>query len=649
MSKKLLSTLIASLFAAAPAFAQSGDDPMRVQGSATIGGIFTDQNAADTAKLQEYQDLNSGALSSIMLQGRNSTTWFQGYGENFGRTDQFMFLRGGMYDSFKYGGYLNEMPHNFQSNATGPYNGVGGTTLTATFPQQNMGSWNSYNLGYERKDAGGYFEWQRNSPWYFRVDGNEVKFDGTKVGSASNGTSPGNGYVALPIPIQNYTTNAGVEAGYQSGKLTAALRWDYSKFNNQDETLQWTNPFFGPTSTTTANLLDTTYLAPDNTFNKFTATANYRDLPWRSVIAARYTYAKTTSDVNLATSALNGVVAANNLTLPDSSTFNGEHVNQSLALGWTAIPVSNVESRVYYYWTKLENNSSEVTYGNAPTTALPSGLGCGNFLSPTTGIPTQIVGNCEPDLFAYTKNEIGFDVWWRFAKGQRLGFGYDYLKLDQDRIDYSGATNNKVFVEYKNTMLDTVSGRLKYQYLKRDGHRNDPGLDVNGGANNPEYLANFTSAYDMQSSTTNQVKLNLDWQPMQLLALSFEANWVKQNFDDVTYGRNNNDRQAYYLNGAWGDPNKFLINAFGDWEQVKYPSSHRYIGTVAAARRRRPGYCTATGASANPNCYSPARTTTSSRPARRRPPARTTGRRRPRTRPGCWASARTGRSTRRGW
>ena len=31
-----------------------------------------------------------------------------------------------------------------------------------------MGGWNSYNLGYERKDAGGYFEWQKQSPWYFR-------------------------------------------------------------------------------------------------------------------------------------------------------------------------------------------------------------------------------------------------------------------------------------------------------------------------------------------------------------------------------------------------------------------------------------------------------------------------------------------------
>ena len=110
MSKKLLSTLIASLFAAAPAFAQTDDDPMRVQGTATLGGIYNNTSAFDNAQLNLYQDLGNGALSNVGVQGRNSKTWFAGYGENFGRSDQYMFLRGGMYDVFKAGAYLNDIP-----------------------------------------------------------------------------------------------------------------------------------------------------------------------------------------------------------------------------------------------------------------------------------------------------------------------------------------------------------------------------------------------------------------------------------------------------------------------------------------------------------------------------------------------------------
>ena len=225
MSKKLLSTLIASLFAAAPVLAQSVDDPIRVEGGATAGGIYNRQNGDDKAKLQEYQDLGNGALTNVWARGRNSTNWFEGYGENFGRNDQYMFLRGGIYDVFKAGAYFNEMPHDFSTNAITPYAGVGSGLLQSTFPQLNPANWNSFNLGYERKDAGGYFEWQKNSPWYFRVDGNQVKFDGTKVGSAALGTSPGNGYIALPIPVQTSTANVGVEGGWQTqqGDVLAAL------------------------------------------------------------------------------------------------------------------------------------------------------------------------------------------------------------------------------------------------------------------------------------------------------------------------------------------------------------------------------------------------------------------------------------------
>src|SRR5438034_1984102 len=269
MTKKLLSTLIASLFVATPAFAQAApgdEDVLRIEGGGTFGGIYNRQNANDKAKLQEYQGVGNGVLSNVFARGRNSTNWFEGYGENFGRDDQYMFLRGGVYGVFKAGAYLNDMPHDFSTNAITPFTGVGSGLLVATFPSLDTSQWSSFNLGYQRRDAGGYFEWQKNTPWYFRVDGNQVKFDGTKVGSGSNSTSPGGGYTALPIPVQYNTSNVGVEGGYQTSNTTYSLRWDYSHFDNAINTLNWSNPGFG-------GLLDATQLPPDNTFNKFTGTA----------------------------------------------------------------------------------------------------------------------------------------------------------------------------------------------------------------------------------------------------------------------------------------------------------------------------------------------------------------------------------------
>ena len=105
------------------------------------------------------------------------------------------------------------------------------------------------------------------------------------------------------------------------------------------------------------------------------------------MISARYTWARTTSAVPLATTALDTGGVYNN-TLPDQSNFNGEKVNQSFQLAWTALPATNLNTRVYYYWTKLDNKSDVVQFGNAPAMPLAGGLGCGNFI--VAGVPTNM-------------------------------------------------------------------------------------------------------------------------------------------------------------------------------------------------------------------------------------------------------------------
>jgi outer membrane protein OmpA-like peptidoglycan-associated protein len=215
------------------------------------------------------------------------------------------------------------------------------------------------------------------------------------------------------------------------------------------------------------------------------------------------------------------------------------------------------------------------------------------------GLPTQVVGNCENELYNYTKNNVGFDVWWKFARGNRLGGGWDYNNLDQTRFDYDKSHWNKFWVEYKNTMLDTVSGRLKYQYVKRDSDSNLSNAGVN--ANDPEYLLRYTTAFDLQSNTTNLVKLYLDWNPLPAVGVSFEAVWSKTDYDDTTLGRTSSDRQGYFLSGNWNPSDKWKLNSFFSWEENKYPSNHRYIGTVAGGPTPPSGFCT----TANPNCYDP--------------------------------------------
>src|SRR6266567_120771 len=537
MSKTLLATLIASLFAAAPAWGQ--DNSWRVQGSATLGAIHdSTSDTKDASKEQEYRDLSNGALSNIFVRGRNDQAWFDAYGENFGRDDQYLMLRSGTYGLFQFKIYTDSLRHNFLFNGLTPFVANGTDVLSATFPQPDPATWNRIDIGYKRTDDGGFFEWQGFAPWYFRVDANQVKFDGTKIGSGANGPGPGNGFTDLAVPVHYDTKNATAEAGYNTEQMNLSLSYLYSRFDNDFTTLSWNNPFV-------ANNIDTTYQPPDNHYQRVAANATFRALPWHSTLAARYTWSQGKSDADLAQTALNFGPNPFGPTLPNVNHFSGKVEDQTFTLTLASHPIQTVDTRLYYHYDKRANDSTEVIYSAA-------------------SIVNCLGGPYRNDLLEYTKNNVGLDVYWRFMPKNRLGFGWDYWKVDQNRDDYDNIRTNKLFVEWKNTALANLSGRLKYTHFQR---RSDYLLG-NAGVNAADsaFLARFTSRIDYSNLDRDEFKLIGDWSPLPLLDFSLEATWKDNKYKGVTLGRTSDKREAVYLSGSWGDPSRIRATAFGDYE-----------------------------------------------------------------------------------
>ena len=556
MSKRQLSILIASLFAAAPVLAQ-GTDPFLSRGQVTAGGIWTDTSGTtDTSKFTEYQDLSNGMLSNIGVTGRNASSWIDAYGENFGRQDMYVNIRGGLYNVFKAQAYTNWIPHDFLTLGITPYAGSGSANLAATFPKTNLGTWNNVNLGYDRKNTGGYFEWQQQSPWYFRVDGNQVKVEGTKVGSWANGTSPGNGYVDTAIPVDQTTNNVALEGGYTTRTMTLTASYLASNFNNANQSMTFTNPFF-------TNQTDRAYLPPNNDYQRFALNGTWRELPWKSTLALRYTWDKTTNDVNINNTVLNAATGGGVFlnVAPNTNVFSGDEVRQTFTAGWAATPVASVDTKLYYNWQKMNNDGTEVIF-------CPSGAStCG--------------GTFENDLWHYEKNNFGLDAWWRINRANRLGVGYDWYQIKQNRIDFDENTTNTFWAEWKNNSIETVQAKVKYWYLKRSGDY----LLSNAGANanDPLYLERFTRFFDLADLTSNRFKVNLDWAPSDNVGVAFEYQYKKNDYDETTLGRNKDTRNEVFANLTYAMPNKWRATLFGDYEKVEFSGDHRYISNPVCA------------------------------------------------------------------
>src|SRR5512137_1262522 len=101
MNKSIIAAAAAALFAV-PAAAQDAKPAAEGQGlqytgSAGIGYDYTrtSPGTIDASKLNEYRDLSTGFSGLLDLRARKDNYFLDFYGENLGREDQYIDLRGG--------------------------------------------------------------------------------------------------------------------------------------------------------------------------------------------------------------------------------------------------------------------------------------------------------------------------------------------------------------------------------------------------------------------------------------------------------------------------------------------------------------------------------------------------------------------------
>ncbi len=619
MRTKLIAIAVASLFANGAAWAQY--DSFVWSGSAEAGGrgVNTDGGTrngafglypgaavqpftgpADEAKANEYQNLDNGVIGILDVRGSSKNYYMKFFGENFGRDDQYVEARGGGYDVFKAIVYQDRMPHNLSWNALTPLwnswsnlqQGPAGTYPPARDPS----TWNTFDYGLQRNTTGGAVEISARSPFFFRADYNEVETTGSRPQSGQLGTGSGNGLIEFGAPVEYKTKNALFEGGYTARAWNVKIAYLDSKFSNSIDTMQWTNFYM-------RSALDTSLLPPDNELKKWSIHATARELPLDSTFLLRASQSKLTNNVDLGdgsvanpwNSALKPVSSSNVpanqqpvgvgylITAPSSSTFDGEEKTTSVQASLTSTLTKGLESRIYYNYYDKENNSTEINYaagGLGPDAANCPNPGSGIQSSNATRFCIPVV--LSPGLFGYTKDEAGVDLIYRLGTRQKLVGNYTWLKVDRELEPAPSTTDHRFWIEYRNSMWEGLSGRLKYQYLTQSSDI-DHSFTNNSSGQTPAQVPYYFSAYDIADYDQNMVKLVVDWNPAPLLDIGFGATWRKTDYKDLYYGRTDDKRQIYDVSIGYGDPGKLRVSAIGNWGRTEFDQAYRNVGSATAS------------------------------------------------------------------
>lgn len=106
MRVRLISLLVANVLVAVPfAFAAEGgadSASFKWSGDVNFGARGSSTNALDPSKFRESRDVHSTAIGIFDIRGRGDDYYMNAFGENIGRDDQYLDLKGGKYGVFKY-------------------------------------------------------------------------------------------------------------------------------------------------------------------------------------------------------------------------------------------------------------------------------------------------------------------------------------------------------------------------------------------------------------------------------------------------------------------------------------------------------------------------------------------------------------------
>ena len=456
-----------------------------ITGTIGLGGQYLNVRG-DMAKFNEYGDIDSGVTGLLNLDVNLKNYYLSLDGKNIGwdynkaagLDNQSYSLKGGMYEQFKYSLFYDETPHNITFDAKSAFSGIGSNKLTGNIDPGAALPLNNFDYRTKRTTYGGSFEGSFNTPFFFsaNVDRSEIK------GILPTGTlnTLSGGGIELPLPVNYSTDNLYLETGYRTRNVIFKIDGTLSQFENHNGSwLSYEDPAsVGPTNTNYT-------LPPDNTYYKIGGSLMVR-LPLNSSFVARGSYAKLENNQNL---------------IETGQSFKGDVNNTSISAALASNPVTPLNLRLFYNFFERDNSSTSLAnYGGSPTTR-----------------------------YDYIKQSTGIDIGYRLPVKTRADAGYEYQSVIRTREDGTETRDHTVYVQLKNSFLDWMSGKVRYEHLIRNSDTAPPASIAD--PNDRFFIDNFRR-FDVADKTQDKVKVGIDFQPLNNLDLGVEYNFKHNSYDN---------------------------------------------------------------------------------------------------------------------
>jgi MtrB/PioB family decaheme-associated outer membrane protein len=543
MIKKVYHTVL-FLSLAVPVAAAEGD--LTVHGAVEGGIQGVDVSGNNSAKFQEYRDLDDGFRGMLQLDVLKNSYFLQLDAKNPGRDDQAIDFNGGEYGNFNYSLYYDEMPHNYSFNSKSFYRGLGTNRLVSpsdplTNPawKTSTDTWSMFDYSVQHKKYGGEVGVSFRSPYYFTVGVERREQEGTRPYSVREN-------IEVPNPISYETDNLTLQGGYRGKNISAAISGFISSFSNDNKFLYWEDP--NPSGNNAANIPQNAVLDPDSDYTKLAADFSWRGLPLNSALAVTASYANLDNSFSASEINVNAATIGADFNNLNQTTFDGDIDYTAFSIAVASMPAAKLNTKLYYRYLDKDNKSSHIFY-NANQ------------------------GDNAKELLSYEKNSVGIELGYRLPYRTKVGVDYEYMKIDRStpmpaytndattfyRYDNPESTKgNTILVKVRNSSLDWLTARLRYKYLKRDSDYTavyDPSM--------------YVTRFDGADKKMDEWKLGLEVYPVDRLEFGLDFIYRNNDYDYNRDSRNDEKRLGSYLDLTWHAMRQATLSAFVGYENVE--------------------------------------------------------------------------------
>jgi hypothetical protein len=567
--------LVLLLFLVAPAWGQIEVGDYTISGGAEIGGLPRGFKG-DKGRFEEYRDIPESVIVpqlQLMIGGKKEDYYLNFDSYKTGLDDQSYTLRVGRYGLLDLEFQWDQIPHIFSEGiARTPYSVKDGhttvfslsskptattaTSVCATSPTCQWLNGNAQPIDLSLYNGIARFK-ARYTPrpgWTFTGSFWQNHNVGDRAFGTLFGTSPGSFNItelAEPIDYQTYNIEFGGE--YAGNGWSLGLRYNGSIFNNLHSSIVWDNPM-NLTGVGTACLDSPTLnyntgrgacqgrldLYPNNQAHTVTLSGSAR-LPYKSNFMGTVSYGIRLQDDSFLPSTINSCYTSNpalvgtlspkcvdNTTgLPVPLVAMPTTTRSSLSgdvrpLMVNATLVNNFFDRVnlkaFYRYYGLSNHSSQVD--------LPQG-----FINLDS---TPAPGALTPELFAYSKNSMGFEGAYDFGRwlSAKLSYGYDRMHRHDREVFNADEFSIGPTFDIKPTSEALI--RVAYRHLWRNISAYQAAEDVDP--------SNVSRKFDEAARRRDKVSLFAQYTPWDNLSFHWGFEFT-------------NDRYLYAILGTQNDVN----------------------------------------------------------------------------------------------